>query len=196
MVISCERVWQEISNYLEDDIDASLRSALEAHIQQCQRCTAILDGTRNIIHLYGDERLFPIPRGFDSRLQRKIAGSMPGRRGTAYGWLVAAAALGLFTGSLGLAISAASARPVERSQHAQPAKRIPAELNVLVAEHGKLFHIAGCTFLHEKPSRIRTLTASDAMKEGYTPCARCLGEYLSHLAGTFLRKQTWSAFLR
>jgi hypothetical protein len=196
MVVNCEQVWQEISNYLENDIDPSLRTALEEHVRQCKRCTAVLNGTRNIIHLYADERLLQLPMGFSWRLRRKLAGIMPARRGTVYGWLVAVAALGLFTGSLGLARSAASSRPAARSEHAQPGKRIPGELTVLVAEHGKLFHIAGCTFIHDKEGAVRSMTAREAMKEGYTPCARCLGEYLSNLAAKFVSKQAWAALLR
>jgi hypothetical protein len=195
MVVNCEHVWQEISNYLENDIDPSLRLALEEHVRQCKHCSAVLDGTRNIINLYGDDRLFQIPMGFSWRLRRKLAGVMPGRRGTAYGWLVAVAALGLFTGSLGLARSAASGRPAARSEHAQPGKQIPAELTVVVAENGKLFHLAACTFVHEKDSKIRSLTAREAIKEGYTPCSRCLGEYLSSLAARFVSKQAWTVLL-
>jgi hypothetical protein len=132
--------------------------------------------------------------GYSWRLRRKLADGMPGRRGTAYGWLVAVAALGLFTGSLGLARSAASARPAARSEHAQPAKQIPPGLTVLVAEHGKLFHIAGCTFIHDKEGTVRSMTAREAVKEGYTPCSRCLGEYLSRLAN-LVRKQAWAVWL-
>lgn len=195
MVINCEQVWQEISNYLDDDVDPSLRVALEEHVRQCKHCSAVLDGTRNIIHLYGDDRLFQVPMGYSWRLRRKLADGIPGRRGTAYGWLVAVAALGLFTGSLGLAKSAASARPVAQSEHAQPGKGIPPGLTVLVAEHGKLFHIAGCTFIHDKDGKVRSMLASEAIKKGYTPCARCLGEYLSRLAANFVRKRAWAVLL-
>ena len=56
MVVNCEQVWQEISNYVENDLDPSLRASIEEHVRGCQRCTAVLDGTRNIVHLYGDDR--------------------------------------------------------------------------------------------------------------------------------------------
>ena len=196
MVVNCEQVWQEISNYLENDLDPSLRAAVEEHVRGCQRCTAVLDGTRNIVHLYGDDRLFQMPLGYSGRLRRKLADNMPGRRGTAFGWLVAVAALALLTGSLGLAYSAVFAQPVARSDHAQPGRGIPPDLTVLVAEHGKLFHIAGCTFIHDKDGKVRSMSAREAMREGYTPCARCLGEYLSRLAANLVRKQTWALWLR
>jgi hypothetical protein len=196
MVVSCEQVWQEISDYLDDDLEPSIRASVEEHVRGCKRCAAVLEGTRNIVHLYGDDRLFQVPMGYSARLRRKIADNMPGTRGTAFGWLVAVAALALVTGSLGLAYSAAFGRPVARSVHAQPGRGIPPDLTVLVAEHGKLFHIAGCTFIHDKDGKVRSMSAREAMREGYTPCARCLGEYLNRLAAKFVKKQTWAVLLR
>ena len=36
--MNCEQVWQEISNYLEGDVDAGLRAAMDEHFQTCPRC--------------------------------------------------------------------------------------------------------------------------------------------------------------
>ena len=52
--ISCEEVWREISNYLENEIGAGLRTRMEEHFRGCKRCTAVLDGTRNIVQLFRD----------------------------------------------------------------------------------------------------------------------------------------------
>ena len=67
MVVNCEEVWREISNYLEGDIEPGLRLAMEEHIRGCQRCTAVLDGTRNVVQLCGDERMLEVPLGFNQR---------------------------------------------------------------------------------------------------------------------------------
>ena len=82
MVVSCEQVWQEISNYLEGEVSPQLRAAMEAHFRECRRCTAVLDGTKNVVHLYADDRLVELPAGFSARWQRKLAESMPFPRGT------------------------------------------------------------------------------------------------------------------
>lgn len=74
MVVSCEHVWREISNYLDDEVDPGLRAAMEAHFKECKHCTAILDGTRNVIQLYGDERMFEVPFGYSQRLHRRLEG--------------------------------------------------------------------------------------------------------------------------
>ncbi len=68
MVVTCEEVWREISNYLEGDVEPSLRLALEEHVRGCKRCAAVLEGTRNVVQLYGDERMFEVPLGFSHRL--------------------------------------------------------------------------------------------------------------------------------
>jgi hypothetical protein len=37
--------------------------------------------------------------------------------------------------------------------------------------------VAGCPFIHDKASE-RTITAKEAMQDGYVPCTRCLRQYL------------------
>ena len=73
MVVNCEQVWHEISNYLEDDVDASLRGAMDDHFRTCARCKSVLEGTRNVVQLYRDERLIEVPSGFSGRLERRLA---------------------------------------------------------------------------------------------------------------------------
>lgn len=70
--ISCVEVWREISNYLGGDISLELRERMEAHFKACGHCTAVLDGTRNVVGLVGDGRLFQIPDGFSKRLYKKL----------------------------------------------------------------------------------------------------------------------------
>jgi predicted anti-sigma-YlaC factor YlaD len=103
MVISCEEVWREISNYLEDDIDSSLRASMEEHFQSCKHCTAVRDGTRNVVRLYGDERMFEVPLGFSHRLYRRLEENMSGSRRSFLGWMVAAGAAVLAAGSFEVA---------------------------------------------------------------------------------------------
>lgn len=73
MVISCEEVWRELCNYLEDDISPELRARMEEHFRACRHCTAVLDGTRNVVRLVGDGRSFEAPAGLSKRLYRKLS---------------------------------------------------------------------------------------------------------------------------
>ena len=177
MVVNCEQVWREISNYLEDDVDPNLRAAMEAHFRECDRCRSVLEGTRNVIQLYGDERMIDVPLGFSYRLQRRLEETIrPSRRGF-LGWMVAAAAAVLVAGSIELSRSSTFRQPELRSEHAQPGAGVPPDMMVVVSIDGKIFHASGCPFIHDK-AHVRTIAAREALKEGYAPCVRCMRKYL------------------
>ena len=70
--ISCVEVWREVSNYLEGDLEPELRRRIEDHFRICEHCTAVLDGTRNVLKLVGDGRAFDFPPGFNERLRARL----------------------------------------------------------------------------------------------------------------------------
>ncbi len=182
MVVNCEHVWREISNYLDGEVDRTTRAAMEAHFKECKHCTAVLDGTRNIVQLYGDDRLYELPAGFSQRLERRLAqqASSGGYRSARSLWILVVAAAVLIAGGLTLGNSSVFRQPDLRSHLAQPPRGIPPALVVAVSDDGKVFHVPGCKFLHkhddEKPV---LMTADDALRKGYAPCVRCLRQYLS-----------------
>jgi len=49
---------------------------------------------------------------------------------------------------------------------------------VVAVSDGKIFHVPGCRFIHDK-DKLQTMTAGEALREGYVPCVRCLKKYLS-----------------
>jgi hypothetical protein len=74
--ISCSEVWREISNYIDDGVDPELRARMEAHFKVCKHCTAVLDGTRNVVKLLADEAEFEVPAEYGSRLYSKLNASL------------------------------------------------------------------------------------------------------------------------
>ena len=182
MVVNCEHVWREVSNYLDDEIDAETRAAMEEHFKICKRCTAVLDGTRNVTQLYGDDRLFELPGGFSRRLQKRLAlqsssGWLDNARTF---WMLAVTAVALVAGGVALENSSAFRQPDLRSALAQSPHGIPASLLVTVCRESRVFHVPGCKYIHHVGSEpMETMTAQRAMKEGYAPCSRCLRQYLS-----------------
>jgi len=70
--ISCVEVWREISSYVDGAIDPELRARMEAHFKGCAHCTAILDGTRNVVKLLADGVEYDLPQGFSQRLYSKL----------------------------------------------------------------------------------------------------------------------------
>ena len=75
--IDCEEVWRQISNYLDDEVGAELRTIMEAHFRNCAHCSAILDGTNNVVRLMGDGRTFDLPEGFSDRLRERLEKELP-----------------------------------------------------------------------------------------------------------------------
>jgi len=70
--ISCQDVWKEISNYVDNDVDPDLRARMEAHFKICAHCTAVVDGTKNVVKLIADGVEYEIPEGFSKRLYERI----------------------------------------------------------------------------------------------------------------------------
>lgn len=183
MVVNCEQVWHEISNYIEGEVDAGLRSAMDEHFRTCKQCASVLEGTRNVVALYSDERMIEVPVGFGRRLEKRLAQSsrVSGMGWSTWSaWLLPVAALLLFAGGLRVANSL-TAGPELKSEHAQPGQGIPPDMLVVVTADAKIFHVAGCGFIHNKETE-RTMTAKEAMQQGYVPCLRCMREYLQTVA--------------
>ena len=177
--VNCEQVWREISNYLDGESDAALRAGMDEHFLTCRRCASVLAGTRNVLQLYGDERMLEVPKGFSRRLERRLAKGAAGKSGawsSWAAWLIPVAAMAMIAGGLKLTNSFTFRRPV-KSILAVPANNIPLNLQVVVSDGSRLFHVPGCSLIHNKATE-RTLTAKDAMQQGYVPCSRCLRQYL------------------
>jgi hypothetical protein len=179
VAVTCQQVWKEISNYIEGDVDAGLRVAMDEHFGTCTRCKSVLEGTRNVVQLFSDERMIEVPTGFGRRLERRLTQGARRRKATWStwsAWLVPVAALALIAGGLRWANSLTVPHPLQ-SEHAQPGRNIPPDLVVVVSAGAKDFHVPGCDVIHNK-DKIRTLTAKEAIREGYVPCVRCLRKYL------------------
>jgi Putative zinc-finger len=82
--IECAEVWRQISNYLDDEADPRLRATMAAHFKGCAHCSAVLDGTRNVIQLVGDERVFKISSGASERFYQKLKDHLAARGETRF----------------------------------------------------------------------------------------------------------------
>ena len=100
MGITCEEVWRDISDYVDDELDQKQKVVLEEHFAQCRHCAAVLEGTCNVIRLYRDERVLAPPKGFHDRLRARLNQKLnqgaderidPSRRAV-LAWALAAAA--------------------------------------------------------------------------------------------------------
>jgi len=71
-MVSCKKVIAELSNYLDDSVDAKLRAEIEAHLRTCLRCDVLLDSARKVLIIVGDERTFEVPIGYSERLHASL----------------------------------------------------------------------------------------------------------------------------
>jgi len=78
--IECPEVWLQISSYLDDEVDPGLRAIMAAHFRDCAHCSAVLDGTRNVVELVGDERAFEISSGVSERFYQKLKDHLSARQ--------------------------------------------------------------------------------------------------------------------
>jgi anti-sigma factor RsiW len=183
MGITCEEVWRDISDYVDDELDAKQRTVLEEHFAECRHCAAVLEGTRNLIRLYRDERALAPPKGFHDRLHERLEQRLnlqpkerthTSRRAVLAWALTAAAAV-----PLGFALFSARRVILPRLEHQDPSGSpdSPAVAGLVAVSEDpddKVFHISSCPYLHGKP---KFLPVNEAIREGYSPCPICIGKH-------------------
>ena len=75
-MVSCKKVMAELSNFLGDAVDRKLRAETERHLRHCRHCSTLLDSTRKVLVISGDDRTFEIPVGYGERLHRFLDSRM------------------------------------------------------------------------------------------------------------------------
>jgi len=81
MRLECKHVWEHISEYIDNSVDARLREDIERHLEHCEICSAILDSTRNVLVLIADDRIFELPVGYSERLHQRLAKELESSQG-------------------------------------------------------------------------------------------------------------------
>ena len=75
-MLTCRDFLAELSDYLDERIDAELRAKLEQHITECPNCCVIADTTKKTIRIYKGMEPFPIPQEVESRLMKALEKKM------------------------------------------------------------------------------------------------------------------------
>ena len=78
-MLTCKDFLSELSDYLDETIDAELRSKLERHITECPNCWVIADTTKKTIRIYKGMEPHPIPADVESRLMQALEKKMAAR---------------------------------------------------------------------------------------------------------------------
>ena len=70
--MNCKKTILELSSYLDNELDITLRAEFEAHMGRCPDCRVIIDTTRQTIQVYRGCEPYPLPTGLHDRLQQAI----------------------------------------------------------------------------------------------------------------------------
>lgn len=79
-MLTCKDFLHELSEYLDETIDAELRAKLERHITECPNCWVIADTTRRTIKIYKGMEAIAVPADVESRLMRALEKKMAANR--------------------------------------------------------------------------------------------------------------------
>lgn len=79
-MLTCRDFLAELSDYLDERIDAELRAELERHVTECPNCWVIADTTKKTIEIYKGMEPYPIPQEVESRLMQALEKKMAARQ--------------------------------------------------------------------------------------------------------------------
>jgi len=79
-LLTCKDFLHELSDYLDESIDAELRLKLEKHMAECPNCWVIADTTRRTVQIYKGMDPVPIPTDVERRLMVAIEKKMAARK--------------------------------------------------------------------------------------------------------------------
>jgi anti-sigma factor RsiW len=70
--LNCTGVLHEISNYMDGELDASLRIQLEEHLRECEDCAIIVRQTRLTVEIFCGSQTVELPQDVRSRLHEAL----------------------------------------------------------------------------------------------------------------------------
>jgi len=78
--MGCNKIVRELGKYIEGDLEPALRAEVEKHLRRCSRCSILVDSTRKLLYLVGDEKIFVQPFAAKQNLSELLgqAGGIPG----------------------------------------------------------------------------------------------------------------------
>ncbi len=78
--MNCDRVQENLSAYLDGELDPEEENALRLHLEGCTTCSAQLESLRSTVRLVGSLPRIDAPAALMQRLQRATAGRRPAFR--------------------------------------------------------------------------------------------------------------------
>ena len=79
-MLTCKDFLRELSEFLDENLDAEVRAKLERHMTECPNCWVIADTTRKTIKIYKGMDPYPVPKDVEERLMQAIERKMASKR--------------------------------------------------------------------------------------------------------------------
>jgi len=71
-MMDCREVLSHLSDYVDGDVSAELRAALENHVAKCRRCRVVFDTTGRALKIVLDAEPFEVPLAVSARLYARL----------------------------------------------------------------------------------------------------------------------------
>ena len=71
--MDCTEVMEQLSEYLDADVQAELRKAVDEHLHACHDCSYYVDTVRKTVVLYQAELWIEVPMKATARLHAALA---------------------------------------------------------------------------------------------------------------------------
>ena len=66
--MNCKNLIREISDYIDGDLELSVKQELEQHLEHCGECKMVVDQTRLTVDVFCDSKPVELPGDVKSRL--------------------------------------------------------------------------------------------------------------------------------
>jgi anti-sigma factor RsiW len=80
-LLTCKQFLEELSDFLDESVDAEIRSKLEEHIMECPNCWVICDTTKKTVQIYKGMEPYRVPEDVERRLMAALERKMAARSG-------------------------------------------------------------------------------------------------------------------
>ena len=67
--MNCRNIVKELSNYLDEALDSTLKASIEKHLEHCEDCKVVVDTTKQTIQIYCNSEPAPLPEDPRQRLR-------------------------------------------------------------------------------------------------------------------------------
>jgi hypothetical protein len=78
--VKCSEFLKELTDYLDDRIDAPTKAELEEHLHWCHNCYVVCNTTKMTIEIYRDSHLYELPDDLRTKLRSAIVSKCHGSK--------------------------------------------------------------------------------------------------------------------